>query len=260
MGNVPVALGLWTVRDEWTRDAAGTLRAIAESGYAGIEHVHGIGYGMEPRALKRLLDDLSLRQAGNHVALRALENELDRVIEINLELENRTVICAWLEEAHRRDRDSFLRVAESLQQIGERCRAAGLRFGYHNHDFEFVRFDGQYGLELLCEKVSPGLMHLQLDVHWLTRIGEDAPAYVRAHADRVLSVHFKDLSPGMQFVKDHADPRPFTEVGSGVVDFRAVAEAASSAAWFIVEQDYMSLPSLESARTSLQNLRRLKIA
>lgn len=244
----PVALQLYTVREDCQRDFAGTLRQVAAMGYAGVE-LAGYG-GFTAAALRSLLDDLGLAVAGNHVRLERLENELDQVIEENLVLGNRYVVCPSIPEYRRQDEAGWRQVAGSLDAIGQRLKAHGLQLCYHNHAFEFVRVGEGYALDLLFAATDPDRVKAELDVYWVRRGGEDPVAYLRRLGPRCPLVHLKDMAPDGSFA----------EVGTGQLDFAAICAAASGAAWFVVEQDVCQRPPLESARISLENLHRMGLA
>lgn len=243
-----VAIQLYTLREELSRDFAGTLRAVAELGYPAVQ-LAGYG-GLGAAELRRLLDGLGLRVAGNHVGLDRLEHHLDAEVAINRALGNRDLVVPAIPESRRRSAEDYQRCAELLDRIGERCRAEGLRFSYHNHDFEFVRFDGQYALDLLLGRTDPELVYFEPDVYWIAVAGEDPAVYIRKYAGRCPIIHLKDLDP-------RREPS-FAEVGAGTLQFEPIFEAseAGGAEWYVVEQDRCPGPALESARISLENLRR----
>jgi sugar phosphate isomerase/epimerase len=148
----PVALQLWTVREEARRDFAGTLRQAAALGYAGVEHVHSLGYGgLSARQVRAMMDDLGLRTAGCHVELTEWEADLDRIVAYQCDLGTRHVAVSWVPPERRRDEAAYLQMADSLRGIAARCRDQGMQLVYHHHDYEFVRFGGQYALDLLLE-------------------------------------------------------------------------------------------------------------
>ena len=121
---------------------------------------------------------------------------------------------------------------------------------YHHHHFEFIKFDGQTGLDLLFQNTSPRHVKAELDTFWIKYGGEDPAGYIRHLGPRGTHLHLKDMTPNRQFA----------EVGTGTLDFPAILSAASEAGvkWGIVEQDSTyGRPPLECLRTSLENLRRL---
>jgi len=253
MAQIPVALQLYTVRDVAAEDFAGTIRQVAEMGYTGVELAGETG-GMSPTELKSFLDDLGLKRAGSHTGLDLLEGDLQKVIDDNLAVGNPWIVCPWMPEERRTDADGWRQAAETLTEIGEKVKAAGLQLCYHNHSFEFEQFDGQTGFEIFYGAADPESVKAEIDTYWVQHGGEDPAATVRRFAGRCPLVHLKDMTD---------DPEPtFTEVGNGILDFQAIfaASAEAGADWYIVEQDRCDGPSIESARVSLGNLKEWGVA
>lgn len=242
-----LAVQLYTLRDETARDFPGTLRQVAELGYAGVEFA---GFGSHSaRELRSVLDGVGLTTAGAHIPLTRLESDLDGAIEDVQTLGARNLACPFLPPERRRSGDDYRRVGDTLTKIGARCRDAGLQLSYHNHAFEFEKFDGRTGLDLLLEAADPDLVKLELDLAWITDAGEDAAAFLRRYKGRAPLVHFKDLSTDPQ--------RKFAPVGSGRVSFPELIAAASDAGveWIVVEQDDPQPPAIDSVRQSITFLR-----
>jgi sugar phosphate isomerase/epimerase len=113
--NAPVALQLWTVRQEARQDFPGTLRQAAALGYAGVEHVHSLSYGGLPaRQVRALMEDLGLGTAGCHVELTEWEADMDRILAYQSDLGTRHVAVSWVEPERRRDEAAYVQMAESL--------------------------------------------------------------------------------------------------------------------------------------------------
>lgn len=244
MASIPVALELYTVRDETARDFAGTLRAVGQMGYAGVEFA---GYGgLSADDMTALLAETGLRAAASHVSLAAIEQSLDREIDYCLAIGAPYLVLPWLPE-QRRGVAEMRALAPRLNEYGRRCQERGLGFGYHHHDFEFARDNGAYLLDLLLDGTDPALVVLECDVYWVAHAGADPAAYLRRHAGRVPLVHVKDM----------AADRGFADVGEGTLDLAGLFTAAEEGGvqWYIVENDQPRGPSLESARRSLENLR-----
>lgn len=245
MAAIPVALQLYTVRDETARDFAGTIRRVAEIGYPAVEFA---GYGdLDADAMKSLLDETGLRAASTHVGFAALDSDLDAQIDYALTIGCQYLVLPYLDRNQYSNADAFRALAPRLNEIGRRCKERGLGFAYHNHDFEFAGGAGNYGLDALLDATDPALVGSELDVYWAAYAGADPVAYLRSRAGRIPLVHLKDMSP----------ERTFTEVGDGTLDMAAIRAAAAEggARWFIVENDQPRMASLESARRSLENLK-----
>lgn len=249
MSKLPIALQLYTVRDAAEKDYLGTLRQVAQIGYTDVE-LAGT-YGLSPRELKKVLDDVGLKVISNHAPIDLLEQDLAGVIEANQTLGNRHIIVPYLPEPRRKTLDDWRQVAEAFNRFGRELRKAGIYFGYHNHAFEFERFDGKAALDWLYEWTDPEYVKAEIDTYWVQYGGEDPAAYLRKYAARIAFVHIKDMEPGPE--------RMFAEIGEGILDWPAIfaAAEAGTARGYIVEQDRWRRPSIESARLSFENLKKM---
>lgn len=252
MAKIPVALQLYTVRDQLKEDFPGTVRAVAALGYAGVE-LAGYG-GLSAPELKRLLSELGLRVAGDHVSLDRLEGELDAALDFCQEIGAEHIVCPFLPPARRQGADAWKAIASTLNGIGERCSRRGLPFCYHNHAFEFDPVDGSNGFRLLYEHSDPRYVQMELDVFWAKKGGEDPAAILQRYPGRCPILHLKDMTADAE--------QTFAEVGEGTMDFQSLFAAAPTGGvrWYIVEQDRCRRPPLESAKLSLQHLREWGIA
>ena len=244
---IPVALQLYTVREEAARDFTGTLKAVAAVGYTAVEL--GDFGDFTAAALRDVLDGLGLAALASHVGLPDLRSALDSAIDGCMALGCRYLVCPSQPEEERGNVDAYRRLAAELTTIGQRCRERGLGFAYHNHDFEFERFDGRYGLDVLLEGADAQAVKLELDVYWTCYAGAEPASFLRHLGSRCAILHLKDMT------KD--DSRTFAEVGEGRLDFPSIFTAAREAGveFYVVEQDQCQRPPLESIAISLKNLR-----
>jgi len=244
VSELQVALELYTVRDETKRDFAGTLRHVAQLGYAGVEFA---GYGnLTAQEMSALLAETGLRVAGTHLGLEALQDpQLDASIRYCLDIGCSIMVLPNLAKEWR-TLDGIRTLAPRLNAIGQRCQEHGITFAYHNHDFEFTRVNGVYLLDYLLQATDPSLVKIELDVYWAAYAGVDPVSYLQALADLVVLVHLKDMAPD----------RSMTEVGKGILDMGRICDFTQvHGLWGVVEHDYPQVPSLESARISLEYFR-----
>jgi len=244
VNDLRVALELYTVRDETRRDFAGTLRRVAEIGYEGVEFA---GYGgLSAQEMAALLAETGLLVAGTHLGLDALEDaQLDASMRYCQDINCSCIVLPSLGNEGRTP-EGIRALAPRLNEIGRRCQEQGITFGYHNHDFEFTRFDGVYLIDYLLQATDASLVKIELDVYWVAYAGVDPVTYLEALGDRVALIHLKDM----------AADRSMTEVGKGLLDMRHMcAFAQVRGLWCAVENDYPQMPSLESARISLEYFR-----
>jgi sugar phosphate isomerase/epimerase len=238
---------MYTVRELAQSDLLGALRLVAEVGYPAVQ-LAGYG-GLSALQLKQALADLGLLAAGSHVNLEALEAQPDREIAYCLEVGTPDVVIPAMPRELRNSPDGYRRLADTMNELGARCRTHGARLSYHNHAFEFERLGERPALDQLLNWCDPQLVAWEPDVYWVQVGGEDPAAYIRKYAGRTPLVHLKDMTAG-------ANPT-YAEVGEGVLDWPAIFAACESSnpEWYVVEQDACARPPLDAIALSLKHLR-----
>ena len=249
MAQIPVALQLYTVRDKLSQDFVGTLRKVKEVGYDLVQLTGALPFGA-PK-MKEVLDDIGLAPVGIHVGGDQLQADLDKWIDFCKTVGTDDLVWPYLVEDQRQTKEDWLRVAGIMDGLGARCKEQGVRLSYHNHSFEFVKFDGTYALDLLYASTQPDHLWAEIDTYWVQHGGEDPAAYIRKYAGRQTILHIKDM------LDDEA--RSFAEIGQGILDWQAIHAAAQEAGvqYYAVEQDQCAGDSLESARISREFTREL---
>jgi sugar phosphate isomerase/epimerase len=228
--SIQIGIQLYSLRFLGEKDFPGMLKQVADAGFTAVEFAR---YGGLPVSdVKQVMDDVGLKTIGAHVAIDRFENEIGTVIDELHTLEAEFAIVPWLAPEDRpTTRDAALALAEKLNAYGSAVRAEGLRFGYHNHDFEALKVDGDTTvLDLILDATDPAIVDLQLDVYWAQYGGIDPIALTKRMAGRVPTIHVKDA----EF--------PYTGIapeGGVAVDYPTVLAAANEAGveWAIVEQD-----------------------
>jgi sugar phosphate isomerase/epimerase len=248
---LPVALQMYTLRDDSARDFAGTLKQVADIGFAGVE-LAGLG-GHTADEVRSILDDNNLLVCGAHIGLDLLENSFDQVVSDALALGYEYVIVPYLSDDRRKSLDDYKRLAAELNSLGERLKPNNLTLCYHNHDFEFNKFGSDvYAYDVIFGDTDPSLVKVEMDAFWVVKAGESPAAYLEKYAGRVPLIHVKDMTA--------APESTFAEFGEGVIDFTPIFEAAAvgGTEYYIVEQDRtFNHAPLESVRISFENLRKI---
>ena len=249
MADIAVALQLYTVRDHTAKDYVGTLRQVQEIGYDVVQLTGEVPFD-GPR-MKQVLGEIGLAVAGIHVDLKQLESRLDHWVTFCKTVRTKDLVVPYLPEDRRQTKEDWLGLARLMDGMGARCKKQGVRLSYHNHSFEFVKFDGAYALDLLYTNSAPDRLYAELDTYWVKHGGADPVAYIRKYAGRLPILHIKDMAD------DQA--RSFREIGRGILDWPAIHRASATAGveYYCVEQDICPGDSFDSARISLDYVRKL---
>lgn len=246
-----IGLQLYTVRDYTSKDLRNTLKKLADIGYNNLEaagYSEGKFYGLEPKVFRKMVEDFGMKIISSHSGI-SLENAT-QVIAAHDELGVDYLILPWI-KIENPDTATFLKIAENLNKLGELCKKGKIKFGYHNHDFEFVNTDRGIGFDLLIENTDPKLVLFEADVYWMKKAGFDALDYFRKYPGRFELLHLKDMAA--------STAREDIEIGNGIIDFKPFFTSAkqSGMKYFFIEQDNCKIDSLESVAVSYANLRKL---
>ena len=238
----PIALQLYTVREQMKQDLPGTLKQVANFGYVGVEGLPG----GQPREAKRILDDLGLKATSLHWAPATPDN-IQEIVDAAGLLDIHVVCSGWKNREDWDSPDGVRRIAAGIQESAALLKAHGLIHAYHNHWWEMQDLDGTLGLErFLAAAPDAGS---ELDVYWACNFGAvDVPALLGRWKTRCPVLHIKD-GP---LVRDE----PHTAVGAGKMDIPAVVAAADEdvCQWLIVELDRCATDIVAAAKDSLDYL------
>jgi sugar phosphate isomerase/epimerase len=261
---LPIGLQPYTVRNDLKADFVGTLKKVKAMGYTEIEVSGGEGYGdfygHKAGDLKKILDDVGMRAPSCHYGAPKDDSGWARNIEdahtLGMEYMLSTTHSEW-----EKSLDGWKRTGDFFNHLGKMCRDAGLKFAYHNHNFEFRAYDGVIAYDELLRSSDKDLVKMEMDCFWITFAGQSPVDYMHKHPDRFAMLHIKDLKPGLKPTTGGFKGNPFTEVGTGVIDWKAVFTAARACkiTHYYVEQDMWDRPSLDSARMSIDYLKKLKV-
>lgn len=254
-----VGLQIYTLRDQISQSLEGTMEKVAEAGYSWIEaygYENGKILGKTPVEFRELVEGLGMTMPAIHSVTELSSEEgktsildsLKKTAEDARTAGAEYLVYAYLEENERQSLDDYRRHADLFNQFGEICNNTGLRFAYHNHDFEFLTMDGMIPYDLLLEKTEPELVTFELDMYWIKKGGYDPLDYFNKAPGRFELYHIKDMEPG--------DEKFFAEVGQGIIDFEPIFNARETAGmkYFFVEQDQSRRDPLESIRMSIEYL------
>ncbi len=245
----PYGLILYTVRDEMKNDPVKTLEQVASIGYEVVEaagYSDGKIYGMAPAEFKRRVESFGMKLISSHTGV-TMEN-INQVIEDAQKAGLKYVVKPSL---HARTADEYKKGAEEFNKFGELFNSAGIKFGYHNHSFEFKKTKGQIPYDILLKETDPKLVTFEMDLLWITKGGHDPWEYFAKYPGRFQLWHLKDM--------EGTGKKEMTAVGNGVIDFDRIFSESKQAGmkYSFVEQDTCKNHTpLESIKISLDHIKK----
>ncbi|MGB5170498.1 sugar phosphate isomerase/epimerase family protein [Eudoraea sp.] len=240
---------LYSFRDEMLNDPIETLKQIANIGIKEIETARsskGHYYGLKPEEMKKICDDLGMNLKSGHVHLDdAWEKTMNEAVVSGQEY----LICSSM-PSKGQNVDNYKKVAESFNKAGEACKALNLKFGYHNHDYEFDSEGGEVLYDILLKNTDPSLVHMELDLGWVITAGKDPLEYFENYPGRFPLWHLKD----MNLAKKES-----TEFGKGGLDIKKMLayKKASGVKHIFIEQEEYAKSPLESMEYNMKYLKGL---
>jgi sugar phosphate isomerase/epimerase len=255
-----IGLQLYTVRSVLPRKPAETLHAIEAIGYREIEATYDGFDRLWPAVQATHMKPVSMH-LDNTLMNRGKEDELARAIGQVKKWGFAYAVFPYLPPEERGGLDKFRELTDKLNRAGEKCRAQGLRFCYHNHAFEFEPMSGTTGFQVMMDRLDKNLCGFELDCFWVSVAGHDPVALLRQLSGRVPLLHLKDKASGTPVMfKESVDRGAFKEVGHGVLDWPPILRAAAAAGveHYFVEQDQTPGDPVESLRQSFGYLSKLQ--
>lgn len=260
-----VGIQLYSVRDDMHKDPSGTLTILASMGYKYVEHANYVNrkfYGYSPADFKKLLEGLGLKMPSGHTVLRASHwNESTKdftddwkyTVEDAALLGQQYVISPALEMEQRKDYDSLMRFMDIFNKSGELCQKSGMKFSYHNHDFEFSQqLNGKSMYALILDNTDPNYVIQQLDTGNLYNGGAKAMDIVKKYPGRFQSLHVKDEIPASGGGHEKYES---CVLGKGIVNLKEVIDMIrknTKNVHYIIEQEsYQGKAPLDCAREDL---------
>ena len=266
-----VGLQLYSVRDAMEKDPKGSLKKLSDMGYVHVEHADYVNrkfYGYTAKEFKKLLADLDLQMHSGHTVMTAHDwddskndftDKWKYTIEDAAEVGQRYVISPWLDEELRKDMDKLKKFMDLFNKCGELCKKSGMKFGYHNHNFEFSTKIGDGTLfDYVLTNTDPSLVAQQMDIGNMLGAGGVAMNLLKKYPGRFELMHVKDeiksdTGQGM-------DGYDSTILGQGVMPVKEIVKEArknGGTTWFIIEQEsYQGKDPFDCVKIDLQTMRK----
>jgi sugar phosphate isomerase/epimerase len=251
MSKIKLGAQLYTLR-EFIQTYEDTEKIFEYLKGIGINVIQISGIGpIEPERVAELVERFGMDVCVTHIKFDRLKNDLERLIEEHKMINCPGIGIGSMPGDYPRTKEGFEAFVKEISPIAKKIKAAGLQFGYHNHSFEFERFeDGRTGFDILVEETDPEDFHFILDTHWLQFGGMNPPDVIRNLKGRMEVCHFKDY----KIVKSE---RKFAEVGRGNLNLFECFKACQDcgAGYIVIEQDSCDIDPRESMAISYENLK-----
>ncbi len=243
---IPIGVQLYSVRDDCKKDLPGTLKAVAKMGYAAVEFAGYYDY--KAADLRKMLDDNGLKCCGTHTGLETVQSDnLAATIEFNKTIGNKFLIVPWLPEERRKTVADWKKLAAEFDAISDKVAPAGMRVGYHNHNFEFTPIDGTTPWDLFFGGTKKAVV-MQVDTGNCIEGGSNPLAVLKKYPGRAATIHIKAWSKAKPDAFVGEDEIPWKDV------FAALDQGGATE-WYIVEYEQEKQPPLPAIEHCLKNLR-----
>ena len=262
-----LGIQLYSVRDEMKSDPLGTLKQLATMGYKNVEHANYVDekfYGYSAADFKKVLNDMGLKMPSGHTVMadkhwdkttKDFTDEWKKTVEDAATVGQSYVISPWLDESLRKNYDDLLGFLDVFNKCGELCKKSGVKFGYHNHDFEFkYSLNDKKIYDIILEHTDPNLVAQQIDIGNMYGAGGRALELIKKYPGRFESMHVKDeiKSKDKGEMNDNYES---TILGKGLLPVKeivALAKKIGGTTEFIIEQEsYQAKTPLQCSKEDL---------
>jgi sugar phosphate isomerase/epimerase len=254
--HIPLGVQLYTIRTlVKDNNLLQLLKQIRAIGYEEVE-LYGNLYKHSEAELSSILRRSGLTAASGHFNYEDFVAKIPYARRLGL----KWMVCPMLPKAQWGSPESFRKAAATFNDWGKQCQQHGMRFAFHNHNYEFQDLKGTTGYDILLKETDPELVWLEMDTYWITQAGRDPVLLLSQLGKRVRLLHLKDRKVGVPTsqVLD-ASAEHFTEVGNGTIQWRALLALAQKLGieHYYVEQDESDKSPMESLKISYTFLRKV---
>jgi len=253
MSRTVLGAQLFTLREfcKTPEDIANTFKKVKEIGYDAVQ-VSGMG-PIEPKKLKEIVDREELIICATHIPFPRLLNDIDKVIEEHKLWNCKYVGVGSMPQEYQGNADGYKRFAEDGSKVARTLADNGLKFIYHNHNFEFEKFNGKIGIQILLDECDREVFDFEIDTYWVQAGAANPIDWIKKVKGNMKVVHFKDMAI------NNEGKQIMAEVGEGNLNWPAIIDACKEIGveWNVVEQDVCQRDPFESLAISLKNLKAL---
>jgi len=254
MNKKSITAQLYTIRDfmKTPEDIEKSLKRVKEIGYDAVQ-VSKTG-PIEPEKLKEIVDKLGLQICVTHTPYERIKDETEAVIREHKLWNCQYVGLGSMPEKFRADKEGYRSFIKEISGPAKQIADSGLQFVYHNHKFEFEKFDGITGMEILFNETDPKAFGFEIDTYWVQAGGANPVEWIKKVKGRMGVVHFKDMA-----IK--SNEQIFAEIGQGNLNWPEIIKACREIGvkWYAVEQDKCLRDPFESLEISFKYLQKLAI-
>ena len=248
---IPLGLQLYSVRAECQKDLPGTIAAVADIGYQGVEFAGYYDYSAKD--LRELLDDNGLKCCGTHAQLDTLLGDnLPGTIEFNKIIGNKYLIVPWLDPNTYSSAEGWKNAADMFNELAEKVEPHKMQVGYHNHSHEFKAVDGQIPWDIFFGGTRKDVI-MQFDTGNAMQGGGDAIPYLKRYPGRAVTVHLKEYSATNKNAIVGEGDLPWEELLN-------LCETIGGTKWYIIEEEKDVYPPLKGVELCYKNFRKLRPA
>ncbi len=269
---LPLGLQLYSVREMLAKDYEGTLKKVGALGYQEVESAGY--YNHTPQQVKDAMNAAGLHLVSSHHSSPDLSQNFDKILDFEKQVGSRYLICSFpgfkdpskvkgLKGAAALDAftiDDYKWNADQFNRWGEKVKAAGMKFGYHNHTMEFAKKDGVVPLDEMIRLTDPALVTFELDCGWVIVGGANPVDYIKRYPTRISMLHVKDFKRTGKPASIAAPP-PAAQLGQGTLDYRPVFEATKKGEikHYFVEQEGFDIPPYEALKIDADYMKNLNV-
>ena len=247
-----LGLQLYTLRETIPNDPKGVLKKVADYGYTELEtygYRDGKLFGMDNAEFGKYVKGLGMKVTSGHYGLDVIRGNWEQAVLDAKAIGQKYMVCPYLNDGERKSIDDYKRRCEEFNKAGEVCNKHGIRFGYHNHAFEFMELEGKIPYDVMLAELDNNKCGMEMDIFWVVNAGFDPLTYFEKYPGRFEQWHVKDM--------DKSDKNKNADVGTGTIDYKPIFAKAkqSGLKHFYVEQESYPGEPIKSVEASAKYMK-----